>query len=84
MAEREQTAGHRVVSRVVSTTATEARRGQILGFAAVLAALGVTAYLGHVGAGSAAALVGGTTVLGIATVFVVGRWSRPSDPDRSP
>ena len=41
----------------------------------------VTAYLEYLGHASAAGLVGGTTVLGLATVFAMGRRSAPAGHD---
>jgi len=73
MAEEEQTAGRDLATEVVRATATETRRGQYLAFAAVWAALRVTAYLGYLGHAFAASVVGGTTVVGLATVFAIGR-----------
>lgn len=78
MAEREQAAGHDLASDAVRVTATETRRGQYLGFAAALAALGVTAYLGTLGHAFAASMVGGTTVAGLATAFAIGRRRDPA------
>ena len=83
MAEQEQAAGHRFASEVVAVRATETKRGQSCGFAAALAALGVTAYLGYLGHAFAASVVGGTTVVGLATVFAIGR-RHAIDPDRRP
>ena len=77
MAEEEQTAGRDLATEVVRATATETRRGQYLAFAAVWAALGVTAYLGYLGHAFAASVVGGTTVVGLATVFAIGRRRDP-------
>lgn len=73
MAEQEQAAGRDLASKVVEVTATETRRGQHFGFAAALAALSVTAFLGYLGHAFAAGVVGGTTVVGLSTVFAVGR-----------
>lgn len=73
MAEREQGAGHRFTSDAVGTTVAATKRGQCFGFVAALAALGVTACLGSLGHAFAASVVGGTTVVGLATVFAIGR-----------
>ena len=78
MAEQEQAAGHRFARDAVGFTAAETKRGQSFRFVAALAALGVTAYLGYLGHASAAGLVGGTTVVGLATVFAMGRRSAPA------
>jgi len=83
MAEQEQAAGHTFASEVVGAAATETRRGQSFGFAAALAALGVTAYLGYLGHAFAASVVGGTTVVGLATVFAIGK-SRAVNQGRGP
>lgn len=73
MAEREQRTGHHLTSQVASATAADTKRGQHFGLIAVLAALGVTAYLGYLGHAGAAGAVGTTTVVGVATAFVLGR-----------
>lgn len=65
----ERLAGH---WQRVGHYAAETRRGQSFGFAAALAALGVTAYLGHLGHAMAAAVVGGTPAVGLATAFAIG------------
>ena len=80
MAEREQAAGHRFASEVIKGAAVQTKRGQSFGFAAALATLGLTAYLGYLGHAFAASVVGGTTVVGLATVFAIG--SRRASTDR--
>lgn len=81
MAEQEQAAGHRFASDAVGVTAAETKRGQSFGLVAALAALGVTAYLGFLGHAFAASVVGGTTVVGLATVFAIGRRRAPTSRD---
>lgn len=51
------------------------RYGLLIGLAA-LAVAGMALLLGHE---KAAMTIGGTTVVGLATVFVVGRWKKPSE-----
>ncbi len=49
------------------------RRGQILGAIVVLAALGVAAFCAYLGHETSALTIGGTTVISLATAFVLGR-----------
>ncbi|MEO5366478.1 MAG: DUF2335 domain-containing protein [Magnetococcus sp. WYHC-3] len=49
------------------------KAGQGIAFILSVMALGVVAYLGYLGLESAAATVGGATLVGLAGVFVLGR-----------
>ena len=83
MAEKEQAMveGDRASAREVEGIAVRAavadnRRGQVFGFLVALAAFGTASYLGYLGHGAAAAIVGGGTVVALVTVFVTGRRHR--------
>jgi uncharacterized membrane protein len=56
----------------------ERRLGQVLGLVIGVAALVSSVFLGYTGHDWAAGIIGGTTVVGLVTVFVVGRFVRPS------
>ena len=73
MAEKEQTHTHEAGLLALRETAAGNRRGQILGGIVAVAALGTAAFLGYHGHSVAAGIVGGTTVVGLVTVFVTGR-----------
>lgn len=73
MAEKEQTNTHETGLLALRETASGNRRGQIIGGIVAVAALGRAAFLGYHGHSIAAGTVGGTTVVGLVTVFVIGR-----------
>ena len=75
MAEKEQKDAHEINMIAIRETAADTRRGQIFGSIVALAALGTSAFLGYHGHSIAAGIVGGTTVVGLVTVFVTGRRS---------
>lgn len=58
-------------------------RGQVLGGACALGALAVAAYALFLGHPATAAIIGGTTVVGLATVFVIGRRSGAAKPSEA-
>lgn len=64
--------------RLITDMATEKRRGQWLGVGIALAALGVAAFALWQGHEWAAAVIGTTTVVGLAGVFVLERLQRSS------
>jgi uncharacterized membrane protein len=49
-------------------------RGQHFGLIIVLVIIGLAATLGFTGHQQAASVFGGTTIIGLAAVFVLGRW----------
>jgi uncharacterized membrane protein len=57
---------------------SERRLGQVFAFFIAIAALSASAFLGYTGHEVTASIVGGTTVLGLVTAFIVGRSSKPS------
>ena len=72
MAERQSDHRMRMEAAEVSSEHTLAQRGQWIGMAVVLAVLVLAGYLAYLGATTAAAVVAGTDVVGLAAVFVYG------------
>lgn len=90
MAEREQTGQLALQERTLDAEIAdrllerrERRWGQGLGTTVVLAALGATVYLGTHGAEGAAKVLGGTVIVGLAAVFVIGRLIHLKGPSDS-
>ena len=81
----EDTAAHRHKTEIISLqeSVRAYRRGQWMGIVSVLAGLGTCAYTATIGATGVAAIVGGATLVGVATVFVVGRKSSSQEDDGS-
>ena len=73
MAEKEQAGALEFGGISVRAATADNRRGQVFGFLVALAAFGTASYLGYLGHGAAAAIVGGGTVVALVTVFVTGR-----------
>ena len=76
MAEKEQASAREVEEIAVRAVTADNRRGQIFGFLVALAAFGTAGWLGYLGHETAAAIVGGGTVVALVTVFVTGRRHR--------
>ena len=76
MAEKEQASAREVEGIAVRAATADNRRGQIFGFLVALAAFGTASWLGYLGHETAAAIVGGGTVVALVTVFVTGRRHR--------
>lgn len=75
MAEKEQESAHEVTILTVTETAADIKRGQILAFLVTISAFAVAAFLGFLGHPTAAAVVGGTTIVGLVSAFIKGRQS---------
>lgn len=73
MVERDRASAREVEGIAVQAATADNRRGQTFGFLVALAAFGTAGYLGYLGHGTAAAIVGGGTVVALVTVFVTGR-----------
>jgi uncharacterized membrane protein len=58
---------------VITHQQTQSRRGQIFGFILVILAVGTAAYLGKTGHDAVAGVIGGSTVIGVASIFALGR-----------
>ena len=80
MAERDRASAREVEEIAVRLAAADNRCGQVFGFLVALAAFGIASYLGYLGYGTAAAIVGGGTVVALVTVFVTGRHHRRYRP----
>lgn len=84
MAEAESQFAKDITFAAIRTEADEVKRGQILGFCIGLAALATAALALHLGHPTAAGVIGGTTVVGLVSVFVVGRiLESPQQTDKS-
>ena len=73
MVERDRASAREVEGIAVRAVTADNRRGQIFGFLVALVAFGTASYPGYLGHGTAAAIVGGGTVVALVTVFVTGR-----------
>ena len=73
MAEKQQ--DHRIAmeNKVVGHQLGESRLGQIFGFVLCMISLGCSTYLGYSGHEAIGAVMGGTTIIGLATIFVLGK-----------
>ena len=79
MTEAEAAHRHRTVDRAMTLSAIETFLGQVFGLIVALAGFATTIWLGLAGQTETASIVGGTTVVGLVTVFVVGRKTAPKD-----
>lgn len=75
MAEKEQTAAHDSNQFALREMAKEMKRGQWMALVVALSAFTTACILGYQGHPATAAIVGGTTVVGLVTAFIVGRRS---------
>lgn len=73
MAEREQQFSHDIAKSSLQAEVDESRRGSRGALIVSISAFAASVLLGLVGAHVAAATVGGTTVVGLATAFILGR-----------
>lgn len=74
MAEAEQSHRHTIDRTVVDAESRKERRGQIFGGAIALMALGVAGFLSYNDHDTVAGIIGGTTVVGLCSIFVIGRY----------
>lgn len=65
----------------LDATREERKRGQWMGLIVSLAAFICAAYCASQGQGAAASIIGGTTVVGLVSAFVLGRRSPVPDDD---
>ena len=73
MAEKQLSHRHDLERTVVHGNVAAQKLGQVFGLVVALFALGASAYLGVHGKEAAAAVIGGSTVLGLVSLFVTGR-----------
>ena len=78
MAETDQADAREANQLAIREAAADSRRGQKYAFWIALSALAVAGVLGYQGHEVAAAIVGGSTVVGLAAAFITGRRGRGS------
>lgn len=79
LTEAEAAHRHELETQALAASERIEGRGQRYGLLIGLAALAVAALALFLGFENAAMTIGGTTVVGLATVFVVGRWKKPTE-----
>lgn len=84
MAEKEQTFGHEITRAALNAENDEHRRGQHYALIGSIGAFLCSFGLGVVGATAAASVVGGATVVGLVTAFILGRKLSDSPPVAEP
>lgn len=82
MAEQDSTHLQSMEKMHLSAIFLERRLGQILGFSIAILALGASVFLAFNGHEITASVIGGTTLVSLVSVFVVGRLSRTSNPTK--
>ncbi|WP_295400200.1 DUF2335 domain-containing protein [uncultured Thiocystis sp.] len=83
LTEAEAAHRHDIVRRAMRLNAIETFLGQIFGLTVALAGFATTVWLGLAGQSDTASIVGGTTVVGLVTVFVTGRRGRPQENEET-
>nr|MBI3613673.1 DUF2335 domain-containing protein [Nitrospirota bacterium] len=78
MAERDSVHLQSVEKMRISAVFHERRLGQIFGFSIAIIALGASVFLAYTGHETTASVIGGTTLLGLVSIFVIGRLTRPT------
>lgn len=73
MFEKEQENRHKVENKPIDNKFFLAKRGQLLGFIIVLAILGCGTYLTIIGERIVGGALLGTTIVGLARIFVIGK-----------
>lgn len=81
MAEREQAFAHKITEKALDTEGAESKRGQICAVVVSLGAFATAVGLAFFGAYTAAAVVGGSTVVSLVTAFIVGRLGGGDKPE---
>ena len=81
MVEREQGYDHSDGTRIFEAIRSERSRGQWMTFVLALSALIVAGFCAFIGATGVAAAIGTTTVVGLATVFAIDRFSIVPAPE---
>ena len=69
-------------SKVILQQSSESQRGQIFGFILAFLCLGVTTTLALTGHETVAGIVGGSTIIGLVTVFVKGQISQKKNLEK--
>jgi hypothetical protein len=65
---------HRYGMELARLANATARRGQLLGFLSVSLVLVLAGYVAYLGEAECATVIAGIDVVGLASVFVTGRW----------
>lgn len=73
MAEKSQEHAHMMDIKAIDAQRREVRRGQFFGLIVTIGAFSSSAYIAFLGHPSVAAAIGGTTIVAIATAFILGR-----------
>ncbi len=79
MAEDQQSHRQSLENRVISSQLNESKRGQFLGFTVAMLCIGASVALSLLGHEYVAGILGGTTVVGLVTVFVLGKREQQKD-----
>jgi len=73
MAEAQSQHRRQMEAQIISEELKQSRRGQIFGFVLALVGLGLSTLLAILGHTIVASIIGGSTIIGLAVVFVVGK-----------
>ena len=73
MAEESQRHANMMDVKAIDAQRREIRRGQVFGLIVTLGAFSSSAYIAYLGHPSVSAVIGGTTIVAIATAFILGR-----------
>jgi uncharacterized membrane protein len=84
LAEMQQQHRHKLEAHIVYADTGMGLLGQVLGFAAVLAALAVVAFGYHLGLATAATTLGTAIILGLSGGFAVKQWRKRRPTDDTP
>lgn len=82
MAEKQQDHRMAMEKKAISSQLNQSLVGQIFGFFLCLFALSLATYLGLNGHEAIGSVIGGTTILGLAGIFVLGKKDNPKPEDK--
>ena len=80
MAEAQSQHRRQMEAQIISEELKQSRRGQIFGFVLALVGLGLSTLLAILGHTIVASIIGGSTIIGLAVVFVVGKKRQEKNP----
>lgn len=78
MAESDMQFQHDINREALMATRGDKKRGQWMGFVLAVISLGLATYLSINGHDVTASIIGGTTVVGLVSAFVIGRITQPA------
>lgn len=81
LSEAESTHRHNLENKIVDNEARNTRRGQLMGLVVALCAFVIAGLAVVYKQPVAAGIIGGTTVVGLVGVFVIGRWPTAKSVD---